>query len=90
MRDADTRILYLDMQGVLAALGAGCNLAVGAFAELEGDLITLRAMLGGDVEGETPVFGDAAGRPDDAERLGRGLGERLREGYESAGGGRLG
>ena len=87
---AATRAAVTAERGVLAALGAGCNLAVGAFAEFDGDLLTLRAMLGGDVEGETPVFGDAAGRPADAERLGRGLGALLREGYESAGGGRLG
>ena len=87
---AATRAAVTAERGVLAALGAGCNLAVGAYAEIDGDLLTLRAMLGGDVEGETPVFGEGAGSARDAERLGRGLGDRLREGYESAGGGRLG
>jgi len=86
---APTRAAVTAERGVLAALGAGCNLAVGAFAEIDGDLLTVRAMLGGDEEGETPVFGDAAGRPQDADRLGRGLGERLREGYAGAGGSRL-
>ena len=76
-------------RGILAALGAGCNVAVGAYAEIEGDLMTVRAMLGGDVEGEAPVFGEATGRGDDAEGLGRGLGERLQAGYVGAGGSRL-
>ena len=86
---APTRAAVTAERGVLAALGAGCDLAVGAYAEIEGDLITLRAMLGGDVEGETPVFGEGAGNVNDAERFGRGLGERLHEGYVGAGGTRL-
>jgi len=86
---AATRAAVTAERGVLAALGAGCDLAVGAYAEIDGDLITLRAMLGGDVEGEAPVFGEGTGRVTDAEGLGRGLGERLREGYATAGGTRL-
>ena len=42
-----------------------------------------------DVDGETPLFGEAAGDPADADGLGRGLGERLRELYVSAGGRRF-
>lgn len=87
-----TRAAVTAERGVLAALGAGCDLAVGAFAEPyveDGvDLLIVRAMLGGDVEGETPVFGEAAGALDDADALGRGLGERLRDLYASAGGSR--
>ncbi len=86
---AATRAAVTAERGVLAALGSGCDLAVGAYAEIDGDLITLRAMLGGDVEGEAPVFGEGTGRVTDAEGLGRGLGERLREGYATAGGTRL-
>src|SRR5690606_18617929 len=70
-------------RGVLAALGTGCNLAVGAFARVDGDTLTVRAMLGGDVEGTEPVFGETAGSLAEAEALGRGLGERLKQGYES-------
>ncbi len=87
---AHTRAAVTAERAVLAALGSGCDLAVGAFAEIDGSLITVRAMLGGDVEGEAPVFGDGAGAIKYADSLGRGLGERLREGYESAGGTRLG
>ena len=83
---AATRAAATAERGVLAALGAGCDLAVGAYAEVDGDLLALRAMLGGDVEGETPVFGDATGRPAAAEALGRGMGERLRALYVEGGG----
>ncbi|MEX2445818.1 MAG: hydroxymethylbilane synthase [Dehalococcoidia bacterium] len=83
---APTRAAVTAERGVLAALGAGCNVAVGAYAEVDGDLVALRALLGGDVPGEQPVFGDAAGRVRDADGLGRGLGERLREAHAEAGG----
>ncbi len=86
---AATRAAVTAERGVLAALGAGCNVAVGAFAETDGELLTLRAMLGGDVDGESPIFGDAAAHATEPEALGRGLGERLQEGYASAGGSRL-
>lgn len=70
-------------RGVLAALGTGCDLAVGAYGRVDGDLLSVRAMLGGDREGTEPVFGDATGPLTDAETLGRGLGERLKQAYES-------
>src|SRR5262249_4498973 len=42
-------------RGFLAALGSGCSLPVGAYAQVDGDLVTLRAMIA-SVEGVTPVF----------------------------------
>lgn len=75
---AATRLAATTERAVLAALGAGCELGVGAYAWREGDLIALRAMLapaGGD---GAPVFGDATGRLSEAEALGFGLGERLK------------
>lgn len=81
--DADSRAAVTAERAVLAALGTGCNLAVGAYARVEGDLLSLRAMLGGDVEGTEPLFGEAAAPVEEAESLGRGMGERLKEMYES-------
>ncbi|GMU40695.1 MAG: porphobilinogen deaminase 1 [Chloroflexota bacterium] len=81
--DADSRAAVTAERAVLAALGTGCNLAVGAFARVEGDLLNLRAMLGGDVDGTEPLFGEAAAPVEEAEALGRGMGERLKEMYES-------
>jgi len=78
-----TRAAIEAERGVLAALGTGCDLAVGAYARVDGDLLTVRAMLGGDREGTEPVFGEATGPASDAEKLGRGLGDHLKVGYES-------
>ncbi len=70
-------------RGVLAALGTGCDLAVGALGRLDGPLVTVRALLGGDRDGTAPVFGDATGPVADAAAVGRGLGGRLKDAYES-------
>jgi len=71
-----TRAVVEAERGVLAALGSGCALPVGAHAIVDGDLVALRAMLAGPGEG-LPLFGDAAGPIAQAEQLGRSLGERL-------------
>lgn len=60
----------------LAALGSGCTLPVGAYAQVDGDLLMLRAMVAGE-DGAPPMFGDATGPLAEAEVIGRGLGERL-------------
>lgn len=73
-----TRLAATAERAVLAALDAGCELGVGAFAQRDGDLLAIRAMLAPPEGDRAPVFGDAAGRVADAEALGRGLGERLR------------
>ncbi len=70
-------------RGVLAALGTGCDLAVGAYGRIDGDLLSVRAMLGGDRDDTEPVFGEATGGVGSAEELGRGLGDRLKDAYES-------
>ncbi|MCK9486432.1 MAG: hydroxymethylbilane synthase [Dehalococcoidia bacterium] len=80
--DAPSHAAALAERGVLAALGTGCDLAVGAYARIDRDLLTVRGMLGGDREGTAPVFGDATSPTDEAEALGRGLGERLKAAYE--------
>ncbi len=86
--DAETRALLEDLdhrgtrvaaeaeRGVLAALGTGCELPVGAYARIEDNLLLLRAFVGNEVQG-TPIFGDATGPLDGAETLGRGLGTQL-------------
>lgn len=73
-----TRLAATAERAVLAALEAGCELGVGAFAQRDGDLLAIRAMLAPPEGDRAPVFGDATGRAADAEALGRGLGERLR------------
>ena len=73
---APTRAAVEAERGVLAALGSGCALPVGAHAVVDGDLVALRAMLV-HAEAALPLFGDAAGPIAQAEQLGRGLGSRL-------------
>lgn len=77
---AETRAAVEAERGVLAELGSGCSLPVGAYAQIDGDLVALRAMLAHDepAEGELPVFGDASGSIDRAEEIGRGLARQLR------------
>ncbi len=75
---APTRLAATAERAVLAALDAGCELGVGAFAQRDGDLLAIRAMLAPPEGDRVPVFGDATGRIADAEALGRGLGERLK------------
>ena len=73
---APTRAAAEAERGFLAALGSGCTLPVGAYAQVDGDLVALRAMIG-DAESGEPLFGDASGAASEAERVGRGLGERM-------------
>ena len=74
--DASTRAAVEAERGILAELGSGCALPVGAFAQIAGGLLALRAMLG-DEAAERVRFGDAAGPPTEAEALGRGLARQL-------------
>jgi hydroxymethylbilane synthase len=77
---AATRAAVTAERAFLAALGSGCALPVGAYAQLDGDLVALRAVLGppdGGSDGGAPLFGDATGRADEAEAVGRSLAERM-------------
>lgn len=79
-----TRLAVTAERAFLAALGTGCELPVGAYAQLDGDLLALRAMIGDAADNpHPPLFGDASARADEAERLGRELGARLLAAVES-------
>ncbi|MBT5773272.1 MAG: hydroxymethylbilane synthase [Dehalococcoidia bacterium] len=73
---AETRAAVTAERGLLAALGTGCSLPVGAYATVTGDLLTLRGMLSQDDQA-LPDFGDATGPLADAEEIGGELGRRL-------------
>lgn len=66
-------------RGFLAALGSGCSLPVGAYARIDGGTLTLRGFLGADESAarSTPRFDEVRGPAEDAEALGRELGERM-------------
>ncbi|MYA19816.1 MAG: hydroxymethylbilane synthase [Chloroflexi bacterium] len=75
--DAETRAAVEAERGILAELGSGCTVPVGAYAQIADGLLALRAMIGDDA-GDGASFGDAAGPADEAESLGRGLAAQLR------------
>ena len=79
--DAPARVAADAERGFLGALGTGCSLPVGAYAQVDGDLVALRAMLA-DEDGGAPLFGDASGALASAATIGRGLGERLHAAVE--------
>jgi hydroxymethylbilane synthase len=74
--DARTRAAVEAERGFLGALGSGCTLPVGAYAQVDGSLVALRAMIA-SVDGAPPLFADASGPIAQAAALGRGLGERM-------------
>jgi len=71
-----TRVAVEAERGFLAALGTGCSLPVGAYAQVDGDLVALRAMLAHEATGQ-PFFGEATGALAEADAIGRGLGARM-------------
>ncbi|MYB41045.1 MAG: hydroxymethylbilane synthase [Chloroflexi bacterium] len=82
--DTATRAAVEAERGVLAELGSGCSVPVGAYAQITDGLLALRAMIG-DETGEQASFGDAAGPADEAEALGRGLAAQLGVGAPEGG-----
>jgi len=78
LEHAATRAAVDAERGFLAALGSGCTLPVGAYAQVDGELVALRAMIA-DVDGRAPIFADASAPIAQAATLGHGLGEQLRD-----------
>jgi hydroxymethylbilane synthase len=74
--DVDAHAATDAERGFLEALGAGCSLPVGAYATVDGELLSVRGMLAAD-DDALPDFGDATGPTSDAAAIGRALGERL-------------
>ena len=56
MTHLETQYIFETERAVLRLLGADCSAPVAAFAEMEGEVIRLRAMYGeGYAEGKAPV-----------------------------------
>jgi len=75
--DCDTHLATDAERGVLAALGSGCSLPVGAYARLEGGRLRLRGFIAD--ESGTSYFEDVEGAIEDAVALGLEVGRRLGE-----------
>jgi hydroxymethylbilane synthase len=74
--DAGARRAAVAERAVMRALNADCRAPVGAYARVEGNEIRITAMAASAVDG--PVRrGEHAGPADEAERVGRELGETL-------------
>ncbi len=73
-----TRVAVDAERAFLAALGGGCQVPVGAHARMSGGELLLEAIVISP-SGGRPVRGRVSGPADDAEALGRGLGEELLE-----------
>ena len=71
-----TRAAVTAEREVLESLGGGCQVPIGAYAEIEGARMFLRAVVIAP-EGDSVVKGHLDGSPEEAARLGRTLGERL-------------
>ena len=74
----DSQDCLLAERAFVRALGGGCSAPVGAFATVEGETLTLRAM-GTDGQGR-PRYGQIQGPRDQGEALGQALARSLRNG----------
>ncbi|MCL5744095.1 MAG: hydroxymethylbilane synthase, partial [Acidobacteria bacterium] len=73
---APTRAAVSAERGVLAALGGGCQVPLGAHAGVEGDHVFVSGVVISP-DGAHVVRGEANGPAAEAERTGRELGRRL-------------
>jgi len=63
-------------RAVLAALGGGCQVPIGAHATLEGSTMRIRAIIVSP-DGAQVIRKESSGRVSDAAALGRALGDEL-------------
>ncbi len=74
--DAGARAATTAERALLAALGGGCRLPVGALAVRDGVRLRLRACVA-ELDGESLLIDEESGYPADPEAIGRRLAERL-------------
>ena len=74
--DATTRITVTAERAFIAAIGGGCQVPVGVYAELTGETLKMSAMAGLP-DGSRLFRVSATGDPDSPEEAGRGVAQRL-------------
>ncbi len=74
--DPDTAVRVRAERAMNHRLEGGCQVPIAGYAELERGVLLLRGLVG-SVDGREVIRGDIAGRPEDAELLGRTLAEDL-------------
>jgi hydroxymethylbilane synthase len=73
---ADTHAAVLAERGVLGALGGGCQVPIGAHATVDGGKLHLLGLVASP-EGDEVIRGESQGAAEDAESIGRALGNEL-------------
>lgn len=71
-----TEVRVLAERAMNARLEGGCQVPIGSYAELEGDTLWLRALVG-DPDGSKVIHGERRGPIQDAEKMGIELAEEL-------------
>jgi len=74
--DAPTRACVQAERALLAGLGGGCRVPMGALAQVEGGRLRLRGMVASQ-DGSRAVFATRVGEPNRAQELGRSLADDL-------------
>lgn len=74
--DAATRTTVIAERTLLAVLEGGCQIPIGAFAQIEGGRLKLNAMIA-SLDGKKILIRDAVGDPSQPELLGRELAKEL-------------
>ena len=74
--DAPTHVRVLAERALNARLSGGCQVPIAGFAELEGEALMLRGLVG-DPDGSKMVRGLVRGPPEQAQALGTALAEEL-------------
>jgi len=75
LNNATTQHCVTAERAFLRGMGGGCQLAVGAYAEISGDTLRLRAI---SFLGQKPVRGELSGKVSEAEVIGQKLAEKLK------------
>ena len=78
LNDVDTIAAVTAERAFQAAIGGGCTVPVGAYATLQGDILTLQAVIASP-DGSQVVRHSETGTRDEAEQIGRNIAHFLRE-----------
>ncbi|OHU84584.1 MULTISPECIES: hydroxymethylbilane synthase [Pseudoalteromonas] len=76
LEHAETRIRVLAERAMNRRLEGGCQVPIGAYAQVSGDQVQLRGLVGA-VDGSEILRAQVSGRSEDAEQLGIELAEQL-------------
>ena len=76
VHDQETLFAVLAERSLLRTLEGGCQVPIGTYTEIKGDVLYLKAYVG-SVDGKTAIRDDISGRKAEAEKLGKELADKL-------------